>query len=184
MSSFHLEIPSNITCLAGYEYGKEIWNTQCLRDDFEANEDHYISFPEQIEGVTISWVDGFFEYLIETIGAEKTAEQIHINNKRLEIQVRADLLLYKDTKDNIKEQYSKYAALASKISRRAKKIASLDLNTEAQPIVSGTEEDFYIALVEFLKEIAYTYEADPTHKYYFYGHLNKELILQELKKLF
>ena len=183
MSSIvNINVPSNVTILAGYEYGRDLWQTY-RPIDFEMHDDYYIRFPEQIEGIATSWIDGFFKDLIETIGAEKAAEQLHISNKRLEAQVKADLWLYRANNVKAQDVYKLYASLADKVSRRAKKVASLDLDAESQSVVSEAEGNFYIALIDFLREIAYTYEANPSWKSYF-GHFNRELILQNLKKLF
>lgn len=93
INSMRVEVDPRISILAGYEYGREIWNTQCSLDDVNINENYYLVLPAQIEGMASNFVNGFFQEIIEKIGAEKAAERLCINNKELEEDVKASILL-------------------------------------------------------------------------------------------
>jgi hypothetical protein len=89
-------ISPDITILAGFDFGREIWKVnECSLLVIDVNADYEIEFPEQIEGIASSFVNGFFEKIIEEIGAEKAAERLHINNAELESNVKEDILLNK-----------------------------------------------------------------------------------------
>ena len=92
----YIEVPADITILAGFEYGREIWDEQCAFALCDLSTDYYISLPEWIEGIAVSFIDGLFEHIVALIGAEKAAERLHMNNERLEARVKSYLMLYKD----------------------------------------------------------------------------------------
>ena len=94
-NNFKIIIDSHITVLAGYEYGKEIWDTQCSSKSVDVTQDFYLILPSQIECVASSFVHGFFETIAEKIGVKNTAERLHIiiENRRLEDHVKESLML-------------------------------------------------------------------------------------------
>lgn len=67
-NKFKLKFNDNtITRLAGYTYGKKIFDEQ-VKGKIEYDKLIIIEFPLQIERVASSFVQGFFEEIIENIG--------------------------------------------------------------------------------------------------------------------
>ncbi|TPR19948.1 hypothetical protein DY138_00495 [Apilactobacillus timberlakei] len=65
-----INIDNTLTGLAGFPYGKEIFDNQ-VKNKLEENDYKYgfeIIFPEQIKRVASSFSQGFFSYLIDKIG--------------------------------------------------------------------------------------------------------------------
>lgn len=85
-----LYFDNNITCLADFEYGKQIFEQQA--SDLDFSKDMYIELPDQIESVASSFVNGFFEKVVEEIGLDSAEERIHI--------ISSD----EDMEDDIKEK--------------------------------------------------------------------------------
>ena len=78
-NSFRIKVDPKITILAGFEYGREIWNAQCAsNNNVDVNQDYYLILPDQIEGVAPSFVSGFFESIVKKIGVENAAERLHV----------------------------------------------------------------------------------------------------------
>ena len=96
VNGFRIKVDPKITVLAGFEYGREIWNTQCAsNNNVDVNQDYYLILPAQIECVAPSFVNGFFESIVEKIGAKNAAERLHVIlvNRALEEDVKENIML-------------------------------------------------------------------------------------------
>lgn len=67
MERFELEFNKAETSLAGFPYGRAIYEHQ-VKDKINLSEKTEIVFPAQIERVASSFVQGFFADLVEKIG--------------------------------------------------------------------------------------------------------------------
>jgi hypothetical protein len=66
-----LAFDNTLTNLAGYDYGISIYNNQ-VDGKLDLNTSFEIVFPTQIRGVASSFVQGFFEKIVDTIGLLQT----------------------------------------------------------------------------------------------------------------
>ena len=90
MISLCLDTPSGISILAGYEYGKQLWDSQAT--SLNINDEFTIHLSNEIVSMSSSFIDGFFEKPIETIGVENLIHRLHvIGNDYLENHIK-DLL--------------------------------------------------------------------------------------------
>ena len=76
MISLCLDTPSGISILAGYEYGRQLWETQGT--SLNINDYFTIHLSNEIEGMSSSFIDGFFTKPIETIGVENLIDRLHV----------------------------------------------------------------------------------------------------------
>lgn len=76
MISLCLDTPSGISILAGYEYGKQLWESQAT--SLNINDYFTIHLSSEIESMSSSFIDGFFAKAIETIGVENLINRLHI----------------------------------------------------------------------------------------------------------
>lgn len=76
MVSLCLDTPSGISILAGYEYGKQLWESQGT--SLNINDYFTIHLSNEIEGMSFSFIDGFFAKAIETIGVENLINRLHV----------------------------------------------------------------------------------------------------------
>ena len=95
INSLRIEVNPSITILSGFDYGRAMFNNRYSMYDVDVSKEYYLILPEQIEGICSDFVNGFFEKIIEKIGAEKAAERLCINNKVLEADVKEKILLNK-----------------------------------------------------------------------------------------
>lgn len=79
-----LQFAPVVTRLAGYDYGKEIFQSQVEnRIDFSCQAT--IEFPERIVKIASSFVQGFFENIINQAGLDKIGSQIIIKTRSSEL---------------------------------------------------------------------------------------------------
>lgn len=76
MISLCLDTPRGISILAGYEYGKQLWDSQAT--SLNISDDFTIHLSNEIEGMSSSFIDGFFAKPIETIGIENLINRLHV----------------------------------------------------------------------------------------------------------
>lgn len=80
MKEINLEFPTGLKGLSGFDYGDQIYQCQVkLKKSFD--EKVKIIFPEQIEKVASSFVQGFFSELIKEIGYKKIEKNIVIKTR-------------------------------------------------------------------------------------------------------
>lgn len=68
MNKIFLEFEKSDTRLAGFPYGKSVYEKQVREKIVNFNESVEIIFPEQIEKVASSFVQGFFSEMICNMG--------------------------------------------------------------------------------------------------------------------
>lgn len=82
MKKINLELEKTISRIAGFEYGQSIYNEQVksIVDSYEYSKDIEltITFPDFIENIASSFVQGFFSQLIPLIGYDGIEKNIHI----------------------------------------------------------------------------------------------------------
>lgn len=78
MKTITLKFDNTITRLAGNPYGKKIYEDQIKDNYTDYSEKLLITFPNNIEKVASSFVQGFFSYLVSEIGYEGIDENISI----------------------------------------------------------------------------------------------------------
>jgi len=79
-----LVFEKTLTNLAGYNYGLDTFEQQ-VKGKINIREKFEIVFPSQIRGVASSFVQGFFEKIIEEIGLLKTVENAVIVSEKAEL---------------------------------------------------------------------------------------------------
>lgn len=72
-----LKFDNTLTNLAGYDYGVTIYNKQ-VKGQVDLEKPFEIVFPSQIKGVASSFVQGFFENIVESIGLLQTEKNARI----------------------------------------------------------------------------------------------------------
>ena len=77
MSIVKLEFPKSETRLAGFPYGVSVYEKQA-KDYVSYDGEIRIIFPEQIEKVASSFVQGFFAELVDKIGYKGIERQVII----------------------------------------------------------------------------------------------------------
>ena len=67
--------------MAGNPYGKNIFNDQVLPKIGDVDDEITISFPSQIQYVTSSFIQGFFDFWLRTMGYEEIKKKIVIKSE-------------------------------------------------------------------------------------------------------
>ncbi len=76
-----LTFDKTLTNLAGYDYGKEIYEQQ-VKGKLNLSQQFELVFPTQIKGVASSFVQGFFEGIVKEIGLLQSEKRTHIVSER------------------------------------------------------------------------------------------------------
>ena len=80
MKCIYLVFPEGKTRLVGYNYGKNIYNMQ-LKGEISPDEITYIVFPEQIEKVSSSFLEGLFEDIFNQFGYKVAGDKVRVETK-------------------------------------------------------------------------------------------------------
>lgn len=80
-----LHLKNDTISLAGYEYGKQIYEAQ-VKDKIDINKEFYIEIPSNIQFVASSFVQGFFSEIIEKIGLYSTEQNAKILSKNSKLE--------------------------------------------------------------------------------------------------
>lgn len=96
MKNVELIFEKSQTRLAGFPYGETTYKDQLkaiVDEDANSDEQIKIVFPNQIEKVASSFVQGFFSELINTIGYEKIEEKflIESSSEKLTAKIRENI---------------------------------------------------------------------------------------------
>lgn len=75
MNRVVLEFDPDLNCVAGTDYGVEVYKTQ-VKGKLNFNEKAVIEFPERIKTASSSFIGGFLGALIKDIGKEKYEENV------------------------------------------------------------------------------------------------------------
>ena len=70
-----LQFDPELQCLAGTEYGREVYNSQ-VKGNLDFDKNALIRFPEKIKTASSSFIGGFLGELIKDIGKEKFEENV------------------------------------------------------------------------------------------------------------
>lgn len=84
MKKIELVFDKADTSLAGFPYGKKVYENQ-VKNEMDFSESLTIVFPEQIERVASSFIQGFFSDIINIIGYGGIERQIEIDAKTKEL---------------------------------------------------------------------------------------------------
>lgn len=80
MTTINLNFKNSTVALAGNPYGKYIFNEQVLPKVNDMDDKIVITFPRQIEYVTSSFIQGFFDYWLGTIGYEGIKKKVDVKS--------------------------------------------------------------------------------------------------------
>ena len=86
MQTITLEFKKTMAALVGNPYGKSVFEEQVApKIDNNENDKITIVFPDNITYATSSFIQGFFDFWLRTMGIDKVREKIVIksNNDRL-----------------------------------------------------------------------------------------------------
>ncbi|MGL5377458.1 MAG: hypothetical protein ACRC0F_07020 [Cetobacterium sp.] len=72
-----LTFDKSLTAIAGYKFGEEIFEKQ-VQKNYKSDSKNIIEFPQQIDSVAISFVQGFLKNLLKDKGLSKVKEEIEI----------------------------------------------------------------------------------------------------------
>ena len=81
MKTVDLKFKKSTVALAGNPYGKNIFNDQVLPKIGDVDDEITISFPSQIQYVTSSFIQGFFDFWLRTMGYEEIKKKIVIKSE-------------------------------------------------------------------------------------------------------
>lgn len=73
MNVINLRLPKDLTRISGNDYGCYIYETQ-IRHRIKNDEKNQIVFPNNIEGISISFIKGMTDELIDKYSKEKLFE--------------------------------------------------------------------------------------------------------------
>lgn len=79
-----LTFKNDISSLAGYDYGVDIYDEQ-VRGKLSIKNDFEIVFPEHIQGIASSFVQGFFSEIVGEIGLLQTEKRAKIQASSQEL---------------------------------------------------------------------------------------------------
>lgn len=73
-----LRFDNTITGLAGYQYGKKVFEEQVKKQIDYENEKIILWFPDNIRRMASSFIQGFFEDIVKNIGLEGIEKRMEI----------------------------------------------------------------------------------------------------------
>ena len=77
MITIELKVNSSLIALAGNPFGKKIFNDQ-VKPQLTEEKDYCIVFPNHIQKIASSFIEGFFSYWKNSIGIDGIAQHIQI----------------------------------------------------------------------------------------------------------
>lgn len=92
MNTINLSFPKSETRLAGFPYGEEVYKNQ-VRDNISFEGKITIIFPDQIEKVASSFIQGFFANIVAAIGYKGIEKNVIIKtqNENLTTSIRKNI---------------------------------------------------------------------------------------------
>ncbi len=92
MKTINLKFPKSETSLAGFPYGEEVYKEQA-QNIISFDDKIMIIFPEQIEKVASSFVQGFFANIVLAIGYKGIEKNVIIKtrNENLTLSIRKNI---------------------------------------------------------------------------------------------
>ena len=85
MNKVKLSFDKDMSNLAGFDFGKSVYNNQ-VKNKIDITKKFFLEFPPEITGVASSFVQGLFDEIVNEIGLLTTEERAIIvsENKRIE----------------------------------------------------------------------------------------------------
>ena len=80
-----LDIKKSVTKLAGYTLGEQLYNNQ-VKDRISFDKEIVIEFPENIQDLASSFVQGFFYEFVEKIGIKGIDRQVNIISSKQDMK--------------------------------------------------------------------------------------------------
>lgn len=80
-----LKFEKSLTGLAGYDFGMETYNKQ-VDGKVDFSKEITLIFPENIQRIASSFVQGFFEKIIQQIGISGVRDSIIIKSSRVNMK--------------------------------------------------------------------------------------------------
>lgn len=80
MNVITLTFEKTLSSIAGYELGEEIYNTQ-VKALYKPGEENIIVFPNQIERIAISFIQGFIAGLIDKVGYTNMLNEVKVQGQ-------------------------------------------------------------------------------------------------------
>lgn len=78
-NTFRLEFDKTITKLAGNQLGKKIFRDQ-LQSKIDYSDEIFIVFPDRIDTIASSFIQGLFEDIVRNIGIIGVENQVHVES--------------------------------------------------------------------------------------------------------
>lgn len=82
MKEIVLNFDKSITNLSGNKYGRNVFESQ-VKGRFDNGQEISIEFPPEIENIASSFIQGFFEELVESVGVEGIRNNIEIKSNNI-----------------------------------------------------------------------------------------------------
>lgn len=91
-NSVTLEFSKSLISLAGYDFGKSIYNDQ-IKDKLDFSVEFEIIFPDRIEFIASSFIQGLFSEIVSKIGLLSTENRLIVKcgTESLEKSVKSKL---------------------------------------------------------------------------------------------
>lgn len=89
-----LDLPKTSSGLAGFKYGQEVFESQVDKNYSIRDEGLKIIFPDYIERIASSFVQGFFSKLVEDYGYDEVHDKVVIQAKNDELREKIWERLY------------------------------------------------------------------------------------------
>lgn len=80
-----LKFDKTVTRLAGYQYGKQVYDTQ-VKETIDFTKQVRIEFPEQIVSVASSFVQGFFDEIVRKVGILGVGKQVIVVAPNIDVE--------------------------------------------------------------------------------------------------
>ena len=77
-----IEVDKSITGLAGYDYGKKIYTEQ-VKNKIDLQQNFVIVFPDNIQRMASSFIQGFFEEIVGEIGILGVERQLEVRSSNI-----------------------------------------------------------------------------------------------------
>lgn len=92
MNKVTLDFDKTITRLAGYLYGESVYEKQC-KNKIDFSQEIILVFPDNIQKLASSFIQGFFREIVEQIGVIGIENQITIisSNENMKKEVLDNL---------------------------------------------------------------------------------------------
>lgn len=81
----YLSFNGSLSNLAGYDYGVSTYKEQAA-NKLDVSRDFLVVFPDHIEGVASSFVQGFFSVIVGEIGLLSTEKRLNVKAKNKELE--------------------------------------------------------------------------------------------------